>query len=114
MAIWLLYSSRLPPAALICAVLFFASAVFADELRSGEQIYSANCAKCHGEHGEGTREHHPDPLVGDRSVAELARLIEKSMPEDKPGTCTGEGAERVAAYIYSAFYSPAARVRNQP
>jgi Protein of unknown function (DUF1592)/Protein of unknown function (DUF1588)/PA14 domain/Protein of unknown function (DUF1595)/Cytochrome C oxidase, cbb3-type, subunit III len=115
MAIRLLSSSRLPPAALICAVLFFAGvAAFADEPGSGEQIYSARCAKCHGEHGEGTREHHPDPLVGDRSVAELARLIQKSMPEDEPGTCSAEDAEHVAAYIYGAFYSPAARMRNQP
>ena len=36
------------------------------------------------------------------------------MPEDNPGTCVGDDAKNVAAYIYDAFYSPAARARNQP
>src|SRR5262249_8280478 len=31
-----------------------------------------------------------------------------------PGTCTGEKADRVAAYIHDAFYSKAARERNKP
>jgi hypothetical protein len=33
------------------------------------------------------------------------------MPEDKPGTCIGADAEKVAAYIFDAFYSPAAQAR---
>jgi cytochrome c553 len=81
--------------------------------RSGEQVYKQMCASCHGAAGEGTKEH-PDPLVGDRPVDRLARYIEKSMPEDKPGTCTGEDAKRVAAYIHDAFYSRAAQARNRP
>ncbi len=36
------------------------------------------------------------------------------MPPDSPGTCRGEDAERVATYIYDAFYSPAAQIRRQP
>src|SRR5260370_36447928 len=35
------------------------------------------------------------------------------MPKDDPGTCTGADAEKVAAYIYGACYSKAARERNQ-
>ena len=27
------------------------------------------------------------------------------MPEDAPGDCVGEDAEKVAAYIYASFYS---------
>ena len=38
-------------------------------------------------------------------MASLARLIAKTMPEDAPGDCVGEDAERVAAYIYETFYS---------
>jgi len=72
------------------------------------------CASCHGARGEGTGENHPDPLAGDKSVAQLIELIAETMPEDDPGTCTGEDAERVAAYIYDAFYSPAAQARNKP
>ena len=33
-------------------------------------------------------------------MAGLARLIAKTMPEDDPGECVGEDAEKVAAYIY--------------
>ena len=36
------------------------------------------------------------------------------MPEDDPGTCTGDNADAVAAYIYDAFYSKTAQERNRP
>ncbi len=42
----------------------------------------------------------------------LSRIIAKTMPEDAPGECVGEDADRVAAYIYEAFYSKAAQARN--
>jgi Protein of unknown function (DUF1592)/Protein of unknown function (DUF1588)/PA14 domain/Protein of unknown function (DUF1595)/Cytochrome C oxidase, cbb3-type, subunit III len=83
-----------------------------DPARTGEQIFTQQCASCHGAAGEGTDDHYPLPLVGQRSVASLARLIAKTMPEDAPGDCVGEDADRVAAYIYDAFYSKAAQVRN--
>jgi hypothetical protein len=87
--------------------------VNADE-PTGEQIYRQQCASCHGVQGEGTVEHHPDPLVGDRSLKELARFINESMPEDAPEKCVGADAEKVAAYIYDAFYSEVARARRAP
>ena len=55
--------------------------------------------------GEGTKDNYPRSLAGNRSVAQLARLIAKSMPEDDPGKCVGEDAQKVAAYIYETFYS---------
>ena len=87
--------------------------VTAAPARTGEQIYRQQCAACHGAAGEGTDDHYPLPLVGERSVAGLARLIAKTMPEDAPGECVGEDAEKVAAYIYDAFYSKAAQARNK-
>jgi len=87
--------------------------VAAGPARTGEQIYRQQCATCHGTSGEGTDDHYPLPLVGNRSVARLARLIAKTMPEDAPGECVGEDAEKVAAFIYEAFYSKAAQARNQ-
>ena len=36
------------------------------------------------------------------------------MPDDDPGTCVGEDAEKVAAYIHDAFYSKTAQARNKP
>jgi cytochrome c553 len=85
----------------------------ADEPLSGEQIYAAQCARCHGKAGEGTEEQ-PDPLVGDKHLAELAALIDKTMPEGAPEKLDAEQSQRVAAYIYDAFYSPVAQARNQP
>jgi mono/diheme cytochrome c family protein len=80
---------------------------------TGEQIYQKRCASCHGPEGEGSEENYPQPLVGERSLAQLTRYISKRMPEDDPGTCVGEEAEKVAAYIYEAFYSREAQARNQ-
>ena len=73
--------------------------------RTGEQIYRQKCASCHGASGEGTEDHYPRPLIGERPVESLARLIAKTMPEDAPGECVGEDAQNVAAYIYKTFYS---------
>src|SRR5262249_52754087 len=86
----------------------------AADVRTGEQIYRDTCARCHGASGEGNQDHYPHPLTGKRSQGQLARYIAKSMPEDKPGTCTGTDAEKVATFIYDAFYSPAAQARNKP
>ena len=83
-------------------------------LHPGAAIYRKMCADCHGLQGEGVRDKHEDPLVGSRSVAGLARLIAKTMPEGKEGTCVGADADAVAAYIYDAFYSPVAQARIRP
>lgn len=82
--------------------------------QSGERIYKETCASCHGPHGEGVAGKHDDALAGEKSVDSLARLISRTMPDDDPGTCTGEDARAVAAYIHGAFYSPAARARLNP
>jgi len=82
--------------------------------KTGEQIYQKRCAVCHGPQGQGTKEEYPHPLAGERSVAQLAKLIAKTMPSDDPGTCIGPDADKVAAYIYDAFYSKTARERNRP
>lgn len=88
--------------------------VGAAEDRGGEQIYRQQCASCHGAAGEGTPEEYPRALTGDRTAAQLARLIAKTMPADDPGTCVGTDADKVAAYIHEAFYSTAAQARNSP
>ena len=85
----------------------------ADEGR-GASIYQETCAECHGKTGEGVHGKYDDPLAGTRSVQALTRLISKTMPEGKEGTCVGPDAEAVAAYIHSAFYSPEARARLHP
>jgi cytochrome c553 len=86
----------------------------AAESQTGERIYRQQCASCHGAAGEGTDENYPRPLLGDRSVAQLARLIAKTMPKDAPKKCAGPDAEKVAAYIHDTFYSKTAQARNKP
>ncbi len=81
---------------------------------SGKQIYSQLCAKCHGDQGEGVANEHDEPLVGDWSIEKLTRVITRTMPDDDPKKCIGDEAEHVARYIFDAFYSPDAQLRNKP
>ncbi len=80
---------------------------------TGAEIYRQKCASCHGASGEGTDDHYPRPLIGERPVQSLANLIAKTMPEDAPGECVGEDAQKVATYIYDTFYSKNAPGRNK-
>lgn len=80
---------------------------------TGEQIYKSKCAACHGAAGEGTAKH-KQRLEGERSPAQLAEVIAKTMPEDDPGSLSDDDARAVAAYVHDAFYSRVARERNRP
>jgi hypothetical protein len=95
-------------------ILAHTQAAHAGDGLSGEQIYKQMCASCHGAKGEGTPDDYPKPLTGDRSIAQLSKLIARTMPEDDPGSCVGADADRVASYIHATFYSPAAQERNRP
>lgn len=108
---WKLFSRWRTVAAALPLVLCGTAAAHSQR---GEQVYAQQCARCHGEAGQGTADFHPDPLVGDRSVAQLAELIAQTMPEDLNEKCPPTDAEAVAQYIYEAFYSADARLRHQP
>ncbi len=81
---------------------------------SGRQIYQQQCASCHGKQGEGVADKYDEPLYGDRSLDDLTRIIDETMPEESPELCTGEAARRVARYMIEEFYTAEARARNQP
>ena len=66
------------------------------------------------EKGEGVADKHDEPLYGERSIPSLAKLIDKTMPEDEEEKLDAEGSAKVAEYIFNAFYSPSARERNHP
>lgn len=111
----------IPPAFRQCAFvlsaafpLLPASRAVAGEDLTGREIYEQKCAACHGLKGEGTEEHFPQALVGDKSVGELTQLITETMPEESPEDCVGEEAARVAAYIHAEFYSDVAQARLRP
>jgi hypothetical protein len=100
-----------------CLLILCAAAAFpvrAHEGPSGEVIYREMCANCHGGKGEGVADKHDEPLYGERSLAALAKYIDKTMPEDEEEKLDAAGSAKVADYIYNSFYSPAARARNNP
>jgi hypothetical protein len=96
---------------LVC--LWMSAAPLAAEEHPGLAIYREHCGRCHGDAGAGTKDV-PEPLVGDRSVNQLAAYIDETMPEDDPSKVTGDAARQVAEYIHGAFYSAVARDRNRP
>lgn len=81
---------------------------------SGEAIYAEHCASCHGKNGEGDPDEVDEPLQGERSLSSLSRYIDRKMPEDKPELLNAEESQRVAEFIYGAFYSAEARAKNTP
>ena len=89
------------------------AAVAPAEEKSGATIYRQMCAKCHGAKGEGAKQY-PQPLTGDKSLAQLAQVIDLTMPEGSPDLLDAAGSRRVAAYMYDAFYSPAAQAKMNP
>ncbi|MEZ6064446.1 MAG: DUF1592 domain-containing protein [Planctomycetaceae bacterium] len=99
----------MPALALLCT-LFVTPGLALD----GAAIYRQKCASCHGAEGEGVADAYEQPLIGDRSVQELARMIHETMPEGEPEQCVGAEAEAVAAYIHETFYSEIAQYRKQP
>ena len=75
-----------------------------DRVKNGAEIYAAMCASCHGAQGEGGR----GPSLRDlgRPEPDLVSLVSERMPLDKPGTCTGDCARDVVAYILATFKGP--------
>jgi len=104
----------LPSIAVVAVWLLMpAAADAAGEEHPGLAIFREHCQDCHGEGGGGS-DTKPEPLVGDRSLSQLAGYIEQAMPEGSPEAVTGEAARQVADYIHGAFYSALARDRNRP
>ena len=82
--------------------------------RTGEAVYREDCMRCHGPVGQGVAGKADEPLVGEKSVASLAKYIVREMPENDPGTLSLADATASAEYIHQAFYSAEARARNHP
>src|SRR5581483_2937134 len=79
----------------------------------GAQLYKQLCARCHGAEGEGTKKEYTKPLAGKWPLNRLTRYIAAEMPDDAPGTLKPAEAAKVSAYIFDAFYSPAAQARQK-
>src|SRR6478672_6284028 len=98
----------------VLAVVALLGGVVRGATKDGKQIYAEMCAKCHGKEGEGSDEEYPERLIGELSVGELARLIDKTMPYQHPEKIGADESLLVSAFIHDAFYSPVAQERNRP
>ena len=47
--------------------------------KAGEKLYREHCIRCHGASCDGTKKH-PQLLAGDKPLADLAKLIDKTVP----------------------------------
>ncbi len=99
---------------MILLTIAWSGVAHAADPAKGRSLYAKHCASCHGDKGQGVRGEYSDPLTGDRTLKTLTQYIDKQMPEDKPKDCSGQDAVEVATYIYGAFYSEAAQIRNNP
>lgn len=78
----------------------------------GAKEFKARCAGCHGDKGQGGPGY-AKPLIGKLTATELAAFIKKSMPPNGK-KCPSPEADKVAEYMFDAFYSPIAQERNKP
>ena len=110
---------RLIPNSCIIAKIWLALGLSTADLQAdsnslGYKTYQMQCADCHGKKGQGVKDEYNETLTGDWSLEKLTRYIDKAMPDDDPKLCAGKEAKLVAEYIYEAFYSPEAQLRNNP
>lgn len=99
------------PRTLAFLLLATASAVAAPD---GAKLYKEQCARCHGDAGQGVKKKYDEPLIGELAVPQLAEQVRKTMPEDKPESLTKEESTAIAEFMHAAFYSPAAREKSNP
>ena len=83
------------------------------QAKRGEEVYTQNCASCHGATLTGTEM--APPLTGaefkgnwyDLTVGDLADKIRLAMPADDPGSLKKEQVADVVAYILGVSKYPA-------
>lgn len=80
--------------------------------QDGAALFAKMCAPCHGVKGEGGAAF-PKPLTGAKSVVELGKFINQSMPPGPKKTPLPQ-ARQIATFMHGAFYSPLAQERNRP
>lgn len=80
----------------------------------GKKAYMDKCASCHGALGEGVAGKYDEVLYGDRTLVELQRIVDETMPKDAADQCVGEEAKAVAQYMIDTFYTAEARAKNRP
>ena len=98
---------------LICVYLF-SSPINVSGAESGQNLYLSKCAICHGENGEGVKGKYAKPLHGSLTSAQLAKVIEETMPKEDPGSLKAHESLDIANFMQQNFYSLIAREKNRP
>jgi len=77
--------------------------------KHGMEIYSAQCAGCHGQNGEGTGPLFPavwgpgsfNDGAGMNDITKMAAFVQKNMPQNRPGILSPQDAYDVSAFIHA-------------
>jgi cytochrome c len=93
-------------------------AVKTDQASRGGQLFAADCAKCHGDDGKGTKRAPPvvgqgalplDPPSGAKvrasqfhTAADVLDFVKTKMPADKPGSLSQGDYEAIVAFALKA------------
>jgi mono/diheme cytochrome c family protein len=109
----LLNSVTHPRSVALLLTVAVAPAALAADVRTGEAIYSKQCVSCHGANGEGSKTY-AHPLAGEKQLPQLTKLVQRTMPDDDPGSLSADEAAKVTAYVFDTFYSKDAQARNKP
>jgi mono/diheme cytochrome c family protein len=99
--------------------LLFQGVYTDDQAKRGQAIYAQKCSSCHAANLAGGL---GPPLVGSdfngdwnkQPLSELVTKIEKTMPQNDPGTITRQEAVDVVAYILKAGNLPAGQKELGP
>jgi cytochrome c len=89
-----------------------------DQVSQGAKLFAKNCAKCHGDHGEGGKNAPPvvgkaalplDPPAGAKArttqfhtAQDVAEFVVKNMPPKKPGSLKPEEYYAILAFDLKA------------
>jgi cytochrome c len=85
------------------------------QAEKGEASYRNNCASCHGHALEGDEDSCAPPLAGAKfwrrwhgaSVGELYDTIQKTMPENRAGSLSGDEYAAIVSFVLKANELPA-------
>ena len=78
-----------------------------EQVERGKNLFQMNCAKCHGQQGEGGEEAprliaSPHPIKGYRTAQALFDFVRTDMPFDAPGSLMPQVYWDILAYILDA------------